>query len=136
MKTPADEQTASIRPTYEQLLELACDLWDLIREFDGVKDEYGDIALWDEVLPRVTYERLASLPPYPDWISDNTEPEAHPLATERSPTLGDVERLCEEHGFEVEGYKSTECLREIIHEALARWGHPAPTLASNDHKHF
>lgn len=36
-----------------------------------------------------------------------------------------VEELCEEHCFNVEGYESIECLQGLINDALARWGRPA-----------
>lgn len=43
------------------------------------------------------------------------------------PSIEDVEELCEEHCFNVEGYESIECLQGLINEAIARWGHqPAP----------
>lgn len=43
---------------------------------------------------------------------------------EEGPSLEEVEELCEEHCFNVEGYESIECLQGLINDALARWGTP------------
>lgn len=43
---------------------------------------------------------------------------------EKGPSLEEVEELCEEHCFNVEGYESLECLQGLINDALARWGTP------------
>lgn len=45
---------------------------------------------------------------------------------QEGPSAEDVEELCEEHCFNVEGYESIECLQGLINEAIARWGNPAP----------
>jgi hypothetical protein len=37
------------------------------------------------------------------------------------PSLEEVEDLCEEHEFCVEGYESTECLQGLINDAVARY---------------
>jgi hypothetical protein len=44
------------------------------------------------------------------------------------PTLEQVNDLCEEHEFGVEGYESVECLQGLINDAIARYGttHPRP----------
>ena len=41
---------------------------------------------------------------------------------QEGPSAEDVEELCEEHCFNVEGYESIECLQGLINEAIARWG--------------
>jgi len=43
------------------------------------------------------------------------------------PSLEEVEDLCEEHEFCVEGYESTECLQGLINDAVARYS--GPTIA-------
>ena len=45
---------------------------------------------------------------------------------QEGPSAEDVEELCEEHFFNVDGYESIECLQGLINEAIARWGNPAP----------
>lgn len=44
---------------------------------------------------------------------------------EKGPSLEEVEELCEEHCFNVEGYESIECLQGLINDAISRWGRPA-----------
>lgn len=48
------------------------------------------------------------------------------------PSLEEVEDLCEEHCFNVEGYESIECLQGLINEAITRWGRPAPAPAEGE----
>lgn len=56
-------------------------------------------------------------------VSVVSEPsDREPL--EEGPSLEEVEELCEEHCFNVEGYESIECLQGLINDALARWGTP------------
>ena len=49
------------------------------------------------------------------------------------PSIKDVEELCEEHFFNVDGYESHECVQGLINEAIARWGNPAPALLADTH---
>ena len=50
---------------------------------------------------------------------------------EKGPSLEEVEELCEEHCFNVEGYESLECLQGLINDALARWGNLKGSLTSS-----
>lgn len=72
---------------------------------------------------------------YRQLLTDDRR-EVHALATEaraalaavpegEGPSAEQVEELCEEHCFNVEGYESIECLQGLINDALARWGRPA-----------
>jgi hypothetical protein len=72
---------------------------------------------------------------YRQLLTDDCR-EVHPLAVEaraalaaapegEGPSLEEVEDLCEEHCFNVEGYESIECLQGLINDALTRWGRPA-----------
>ena len=46
-------------------------------------------------------------------------------APPEGPSLEEVEDLCEEHCFNVEGYESVECLQGLLNDAISRWGRPA-----------
>jgi hypothetical protein len=91
-------------------------------ELDDPKDYYWyreSVALRQKVT-----DALADGPAVPEGrepASVVSEPSEEELL-EEGPSLEEVEELCEEHCFNVEGYESIECLQGLINDALDRWG--------------
>ena len=89
---------------------------------------------------RALCSRMADELDYYRQLLKDDRHEVHQLATEaraalaepqpEGPSLEEVEDLCEEHCFNVEGYESIECLQGLINDALARYGRqPTPPAA-------